>query len=82
MKARVVNGGNLMQATATGDLGAGGASAAKQIRVDMTVGHQRVGYVVFTRITDASFLFELNVKGERRQLSYTIGEGHVSGSHD
>jgi len=69
--------GSLMEVIATGDLGDSSiARAAKKIRVDLSLGQRKLGYVLFSRLTDATYLFELNVKGEQRSLAYTLGEGH------
>ena len=77
MNARIKDEtGSRMQALAVGDLGAGAASAFKQIRVDLSLGERKLGYLKFSRLTDVTLLFELNVKGEMRSLTYTLGEGH------
>lgn len=77
VKATIKNTGG-MSATTKGDLSAFGAPevGAKQIETVYRVGKQKIGYCRFTRLTNATYLFELNVKGEKVALTYTIGEGH------
>ncbi len=73
MKAKITNGAG-MSATTKGDLSAIGIPelGASQIETVYRVGKQKVGYVRFTRLTDSTYVFELNVKGQRVGLSYEI----------
>jgi hypothetical protein len=72
-----------MKAQLWGDLGAGRHAIVRahgQIKLDFFVARQKVGFVQFTRLTDATYLFELNVKGEKVGLSYTIPQEGVDDS--
>lgn len=51
----------------------------KNITADMMVKGQKVGYVRFSRVTESTYLFELNVRGKRVGLTYTTGVGHTKG---
>ncbi len=49
----------------------------KSITVNFTVGRQKIGFVRFTRMTDTTYLFELNIKGRKVGLTYTIPQNEA-----
>ncbi|KKN64506.1 hypothetical protein LCGC14_0491190 [marine sediment metagenome] len=54
---------------------------AKNITIDFFAGgKQKIGFVRFSKITDATYLFELNIKGKKVGLSYTIPQEGVDTS--
>jgi len=72
-----------MKANLTGDMSGAERKftlAAQKIKVDFFVAKEKIGFVKFTRLTDATYVFELNIKGKKVGLSYTIPQEGVDDS--
>ena len=82
MEARITNREG-MKVTVDSDLNIleqGPFHAAKKAEVGFYITEQKIGFVRFVRLTDATYVFELNIKGQKVGLSYTIPQEGVDDS--